>query len=53
MTQKQLDGIKNFIASAVPDLKQENIQLIDQDGNLLEVSAEDMNTQRSTVQTEV
>ena len=51
LTQKQLDGIKNFIASAVPDLKQENIQLIDQDGNLLEVSAEDMNTQRSTVQT--
>ena len=51
LTQKQLDGIKNFIASAVPDLKQENIQLIDQDGNLLEVSAEDMNTQRSSVQT--
>lgn len=51
LTQKQLDGIKNFIASAVPDLKQSNIQLIDQDGNLLEVSAEDMNTQRSTIQT--
>ena len=51
LTQKQLDGIKNFIASAVTDLKQENILLIDQDGNLLEVSAEDMNTQRSSVQT--
>lgn len=50
LTKKQIDGIKNFIASAVPDLKQENIQLIDQDGNLLELSADDENTQRSTTQ---
>ncbi|MBL3519849.1 flagellar M-ring protein FliF [Arcobacter lanthieri] len=51
LTQKQVDGIKNFISSAVPDLKTENIQLIDQDGNLLEVSAEEVNTQKSTIQT--
>ena len=36
LTQKQIDGIKNFIASAVPDLKHENIKLIDQDGSMLQ-----------------
>jgi len=51
LTQKQIDGIKNFIASAVPDLKQENIQLIDQDGSLLELSNEDENNQKSVTQT--
>ncbi|QEZ88541.1 flagellar inner membrane MS-ring protein FliF [Aliarcobacter cibarius] len=51
LTQKQIDGIKNFIASAVPDLKQENIQLIDQDGSLLELSNEDENNQKSMTQT--
>lgn len=51
LTQKQIDGIKNFIASAVPDLKQENIQLIDQDGNLLELSSEDESNQKSVTQT--
>ncbi len=51
LTQKQIDGIKNFIASAVPDLKYENIQLIDQDGSLLELNAEDENNQKSVVQT--
>lgn len=51
LTQKQIDGIKNFIASAVPDLKNDNIQLIDSDGNLLEVTADEVNTQRSTLQT--
>ncbi|MDY3200119.1 MAG: flagellar basal-body MS-ring/collar protein FliF [Arcobacter sp.] len=50
LTQKQIDGIKNFIASAVPDLKHENIQLIDQDGSLLEMSADDINNQKSTTQ---
>ena len=50
LTQKQIDGIKNFIASAVPNLKQENIQLIDQDGSLLEMSADDINNQKSTTQ---
>lgn len=50
LTQKQIDGIKNFIASAVPNLKEENIQLIDQDGSLLEMSADDLNNQKSTTQ---
>jgi len=50
LTQKQIDGIKNFIGSAVPDLKQENIQLIDQDGNLLQMSSDDLNNQKSTTQ---
>lgn len=50
LTKKQIDGIKNFIASAVPDLKNENIQLIDQDGNLLEQNLDDENTQRSVAQ---
>jgi flagellar M-ring protein FliF len=51
LTQKQIDGIKNFIASAIPDLKQENIQLIDQDGSLLQQSQDDINNQKSTTQT--
>lgn len=50
LTQKQIDGIKNFIASAVPDLKQENIKLIDQDGSLLQQSQDDINNQKSTTQ---
>lgn len=47
LTQKQVDGIKNFIASAVSDLKEENIQLIDQDGSLLEQSKDDMANEKS------
>ncbi|MDY0051091.1 MAG: flagellar basal-body MS-ring/collar protein FliF [Aliarcobacter sp.] len=50
LTQKQIDGIKNFIASAVPDLKEENIKLIDQDGSLLQLSADDLNNQKSSTQ---
>jgi flagellar M-ring protein FliF len=50
LTQKQIDGIKNFIASGVPDLKHENIQLIDQDGSLLKQSEDDINNQKSTTQ---
>lgn len=50
LTQKQIDGIKNFIASAIPDLKHENIQLIDQDGSLLQQSEDDVNNQKSTIQ---
>ncbi|MDD2896265.1 MAG: flagellar basal-body MS-ring/collar protein FliF [Aliarcobacter sp.] len=50
LTQKQIDGIKNFIASAVPDLKQENIQLIDQDGSLLQQTPDEINNQKSTTQ---
>lgn len=49
LTQKQIDGIKNFIGSAVPDLTAENIKLIDQDGSLLEKTADDVqNTKLST-----
>ena len=50
LTEKQIDGIKNFIASAVPDLKHENIQLIDQDGSLLKQSEDEVNNQKSTIQ---
>jgi flagellar M-ring protein FliF len=42
LTQKQIEGIKNFIASAVPNLKPENIKLIDQDGSMLEKNEEDI-----------
>ncbi|MGE4455376.1 MAG: flagellar basal-body MS-ring/collar protein FliF [Arcobacteraceae bacterium] len=45
LTQKQIDGIKNFIASAVTDLTPENINLIDQDGALLEKSASEEENQ--------
>lgn len=50
LTQKQIDGIKNFISSAVSDLKVENIQLIDQDGALLQKSTEDVENQKSYTQ---
>lgn len=42
LTQKQISGIKNFIASSIPKLKEENIKLINQDGALLEHSQEDI-----------
>jgi len=50
LTQKQIDGIKNFIASAVSNLTHENIQLIDQDGTLLKKSVDEMDNQRSLTQ---
>ena len=50
LTQKQIDGIKNFIASAVPKLVSENIKLIDQDGSLLERSTDDVEAQKFTTQ---
>ncbi len=50
LTQKQIDGIKNFIASAVSDLKNENIKLIDQDGSLLEHSKDDVDNLKSMTQ---
>ncbi len=50
LTQKQIDGVKNFISSAVPDLKPENIKLIDQDGSLLEHSQDDVNGTRIKAQ---
>lgn len=50
LTQKQIDGIKNFIASAVSNLKVENIQLIDQDGALLQMSSDDLDNQKFLAQ---
>ena len=42
LTQKQIEGIKNFIATAVPKLKPENIKLINQNGSLLEQDQDDI-----------
>jgi flagellar M-ring protein FliF len=39
LTQGQIEGIKNFIGSAVPSLLTKNIKLINQDGTLLEESS--------------
>jgi len=50
LTQKQIIGVKNFIASAVSNLKIENINLIDQDGALLEESEDESNNKKSVVQ---
>lgn len=50
LTQKQIDGIKNFIASAIPDLATENIKLIDQDGSLLEKTPDDMDNSKLSTQ---
>lgn len=40
LSQRQIEGIKNFIASAIPKLKPENIKLINQNGSLLENNPE-------------
>ena len=40
LSQRQIEGIKSFIASAIPKLKSENIKLINQNGSLLENDAE-------------
>lgn len=44
LTQKQIEGIKNFISSAIPKLTPENIKLINQNGSLLEHSQEDIDS---------
>ncbi|MEA3353665.1 MAG: flagellar basal-body MS-ring/collar protein FliF [Campylobacterota bacterium] len=44
LTGKQIEGVKNFIASAIPKLKPENIKLINQNGSLLEQSQEDIDS---------
>ena len=36
LSQRQIEGIKSFIASSIPKLKIENIKLINQNGSLLE-----------------
>ena len=40
LSQRQVEGIKSFIASSIPKLKIENIKLINQNGSLLENNAE-------------
>lgn len=42
LSQRQIEGIKSFIASAIPKLKAENINLINQNGSLLENNSESM-----------
>ena len=46
LTAKQIDGIKNFIASAIPKLKPKNIKLINQNGSLLEYNQESIDNQK-------
>jgi len=46
LTAKQIDGIKNFIASAIPKLKPKNIKLINQNGSLLEFNQESIDNQK-------
>lgn len=50
LTQKQIEGIRNFIASSVSDLTPENIKLIDQDGSLLENSKDEMDNTKVKTQ---
>ncbi len=50
LSKKQIDGVKNFIASAVPKLKPKNIKLINQNGTLLEYSAEDIDNTKYIMQ---
>ncbi len=50
LTQKQIEGIKSFIASAVPNLDTKHIELINQNGAKLEQSKEEINGLRYTEQ---
>jgi flagellar M-ring protein FliF len=50
LTQKQIDGIRNFISSSVSDLTPENIKLIDQDGSLLENSKDEIDNTKVKTQ---
>ena len=50
LTQKQITGVKKFIASAVSTLKIENINLIDQNGTPLEESDDDTSNRKSMAQ---
>jgi len=44
LSQRQVEGIKSFIASAIPKLKIENIKLINQHGSLLENNSDSAET---------
>ncbi len=50
LSKKQIKGIKNFIASAVSRLKPKNIKLINQNGALLEYSAQDIDNTKYITQ---
>ncbi|MCK5111566.1 MAG: flagellar M-ring protein FliF [Arcobacteraceae bacterium] len=50
LNKRQIEGIKNFIASAVPNLKPKNIKLINQNGTLLEYSSEDIDNTKYIAQ---
>ncbi len=48
--KRQIEGIKNFIASAISNLKPKNIKLINQNGTLLEYSSEDIDNTKYIAQ---
>ena len=50
LTQNQINGIKNFIASAVTKLDEKDINLIDQNGTLLENSRDEQDNVKSNTQ---
>jgi len=50
LTQKQVFGIKNFIASAIPNLRIDNVRLVDQNGSPLEQDQVDMDNQKFIAQ---
>ena len=46
LSTKQIAGVKNFIASAIPKLKPKNIKLINQNGSLLEDTQDSLENQK-------
>ena len=46
LTTKQIAGVKNFIASAIPKLLPKNIKLINQNGSLLEDTQSSLDNQK-------
>jgi flagellar M-ring protein FliF len=46
LNSRQIDGVKNFIASAVPKLDAKNIKLINQNGSLLEQNQDSLDNQK-------
>jgi flagellar M-ring protein FliF len=50
LNKRQIEGIKNFIASSVPKLKPKNIKLINQNGALLEYTQEDIQNNQYLMQ---
>jgi len=50
LSQKQIAGVKSFIASAIPNLKIKNIKLINQHGNLLEYTTQDIDNSKYLTQ---